>query len=174
MAVVKKKPEPTPVVALISDIETTRRVLAGAGISAIPLDINGAAAALGVRVQYEPMADEMSGYLEKRGVDWVAGVNAHHSGVRQRFTIAHELAHFVLHRNLQENFRDLIFTRRSLERNQMEREADSFAAQLLMPSEELIADVRSGKTNVHELAERYQVSGLAMKYRLMNLGYRVA
>ncbi len=56
----------------------------------------------------------------------------------------------------------------------MEREADAFAAQLLMPTEALVADVRGGITNVHILAERYQVSGLAMKYRLLNLGYKVS
>ncbi len=138
------------------------------------MDVNRAAAALGLKIQYEQMADEMSGYLERRGDTWYVGVNSLHSGVRQRFTVAHEIAHFVLHRGQQENFRDLIFTRRSMERNSMEREADTFAAQLLMPKESLVGDVRGGMTNVNELAARYQVSGLAMKYRLMNIGYKVA
>ena len=60
-----------------------------------------------------------------------------------------------------------------MERNQMEREADAFAAQLLMPEKSIVSDVRGGVTNVHMLAARYQVSGLAMKFRLTNLGYKV-
>jgi Zn-dependent peptidase ImmA (M78 family) len=174
MAVVKKRPEPTPIVALISNLESVRSVLERAGVRGVPVDIHRAAAALGLKIQYEQMADEMSGYLERRGDVWYVGVNSLHSGVRQRFTIAHEIAHFVLHRGRQENFRDLIFTRRSMERNEMEREADSFAAELLMPRDGLIEDIRGGVTNVNELAERFQVSGLAMKYRLMNLGYKVS
>ncbi len=56
----------------------------------------------------------------------------------------------------------------------MERQADSFAAQLLMPEVDVVRDVSAGITNVNALAERYNVSGLAMKYRLQNLGYRVS
>lgn len=172
MAVVKRK-VPTPVVRLVSDLESAQQVLAAAGVGSIPVDVERAAAVLGIRVQYEPMDDDMSGYLERRGEEWVAGVNSHHSGVRQRFTIAHELGHFVLHRTSQDNFRDVIFTRRSMGRDLMEREADSFAAALLMPKEDVVRDIRDGITNVHELAARYHVSGLAMKFRLVNLGYKV-
>ena len=174
MAVVKRRPEPAPFVGLVHDIDSAREAMRQAGVVGVPVDVARAASALGLRVQYEPMADEMSGYLECRRGEWVVGVNAHHSGVRQRFTIAHEIAHFVLHRAQQQEFRDLIFTRRSMVRDHMEREADSFAAQLLMPEADLVHDVRGGLTNVNALAARYHVSGLAMKYRLINLGYRVA
>lgn len=174
MAVVKKRPEPAPFVAMVEDLHSTREAMRQAGVLGVPVDVTRVAAALGLRVLYEPMTDEMSGYLERRGADWVVGVNSRHSGVRQRFTIAHEIAHFVLHRRQQQEFRDVIFTRRSMDRDDMERQADAFAAQLLMPDADVINDVRSGITNVNVLAERYNVSALAMKYRLINLGYRVS
>lgn len=174
MAVVRRSPAPAPFVAWVGDLDSTREAMRQAGVEGVPVDVLRAAAALGVRVQFEPMTDEMSGYLERRDGQWVIGVNAHHSGVRQRFTIAHELGHFVLHRKEQQEFRDVIFTRRTIGRDNMEREADAFAAQLLMPEESVIRDVRGGLTNVHALAERYNVSSLAMKYRLISLGYRVS
>lgn len=174
MAVIRKRPQPAPFVAMVSDIQSTREAMRQAGVSGVPVDVSRVASALGLRIQYEPMTDEMSGYLERRGEEWIVGVNSHHSGVRQRFTIAHEVAHFVLHRKMQEQFRDVIFTRRALGRDDMERQADSFAAQLLMPEVDVVRDVSAGITNVNALAERYNVSGLAMKYRLQNLGYRVS
>lgn len=173
MAIVKTRPSPAPFARLVTDIASTREAMRQARISGLPIDVAGAASALGLKIQYEQMTDEMSGYLERRGSEWVIGVNSFHSYVRQRFTLAHELAHFVLHRDDQDEFRDVIFTRRSLHRDEREREADRFAAQLLMPETQLVADVESGVTNVNALAERYQVSGLAMKYRLQNLGYKV-
>lgn len=175
MAVVKKRPP----VAMEASVQTAnigqvRAMLDRAGLGRAPVDVIGAASLLGLQVIYEQMTDEMSGYLENRGGRWVVGVNALHAGVRQRFTIAHEIAHYVLHRGQQGTFRDVIFMRRSSNANAMEREADSFAAELLMPESQLVQDIRSGFVNVMMLAERYNVSALAMKYRLQNLGYAVS
>ncbi|TQM02671.1 ImmA/IrrE family metallo-endopeptidase [Stenotrophomonas muris] len=175
MAVVKKRPSVVvDHAADMANIQQVRALLDGAGLGDAPVDVSGAASLLGLQIVYEQMADEMSGYLENRNGQWVVGVNAYHAGVRQRFTIAHEIAHYVLHRKQQGTFRDVIFMRRSSNANSMEREADTFAAQLLMPEDQLIRDIRSGMVNVMMLAARYNVSALAMKYRLQNLGYAVS
>lgn len=174
MAVVRKRPQPVVTTGGMENISQVRRLMVQAGMTGIPVDVTGVASLLGLQVLYEQMSDEMSGYLENRLGRWVVGVNSLHAGVRQRFTIAHEIAHFVLHRKHQETFRDVIFMRRSMNANAMEREADSFAADLLMPQEEVIFDIQSGFLNVHGLAARYNVSALAMKFRLQNLGYTVS
>lgn len=173
MAVVRRRPEPAAAAVGMENLQQLLRMMADAGLGGIPVDVARVAALLGLYVQYEQMSDEMSGYLENREGRWVVGVNSLHAGVRQRFTIAHEIAHFVLHRKDQGTFRDVIFMRRSLNANAMERQADSFAAELLMPEVSVVADIRGGLVNVHLLAGRYHVSALAMKYRLQNLGYTV-
>ncbi len=175
MAVVKRRP-PVMVGPAIetANIDQVRALMERAGLGRVPVDVAGVASLLGLQINYEQMTDEMSGYLENRNGRWVVGVNSLHAGVRQRFTIAHEVAHFVLHRSRQGTFRDVIFMRRSSNANGMEREADAFAAQLLMPEEQLVLDIRSGMVNVMALAARYNVSALAMKYRLQNLGYSVS
>jgi len=66
-----------------------------------PVDVDTLAMALGVPVQYAYLNDETSGMIEKIGEDrFRIVVNATHPSTRQRFTIAHELGHYMLHRHL--------------------------------------------------------------------------
>jgi Zn-dependent peptidase ImmA (M78 family) len=143
-------------------------------LDTIPLDIFKVVDSLGLRLSFQQMDNDMSGFLERQGSQWVVGINSSHNIVRQRFTAAHEIAHYVLHRGLQQRFADVTFARRSNDRNQMERQADNFSASLLMPEEAVNTLVRSGVGNLNELANRFQVSPLAMKYRLVNLNYAIS
>ncbi|BAV96648.1 ImmA/IrrE family metallo-endopeptidase [Bacillus cereus] len=174
MAVVKRRPAPAVVAVELKSLDQVRHLMAESGLGGVPVDVASVAALLGMHLQYEQMSEEMSGYLENRAGRWVIGVNSLHAGVRQRFTIAHEVAHYVLHRDQQGSFRDVIFMRRSMNANAMEKQADRFAAELLMPESQVVSDIRGGLLNVHALAARYNVSALAMKYRLQNLGYAVS
>lgn len=92
------------------------------------------------------------------------------SEVRQRFTIAHELGHFVLghggaYRDDPSNF--------SLANHDpLEVAANRFAAELLMPEEVLqFLIVEQGTSDIASLAKQLRVSQVAMKYRLKNLGW---
>lgn len=78
----------------------------------------------------------------------------------RNFTIAHELGHWVLHRSLIGEHTP-----------QIEREAEKFAAYLLMPEEmirEEFAKIKPPFTwrDLYELAEKFCVSPSAMKIRL--------
>jgi Zn-dependent peptidase ImmA (M78 family) len=157
----------------IRTLSELRQLIQTSNQNAFPLDVFRVATLLGLRVVYEQMDGEMSGFLERRGTEWVLGVNSTHNIVRQRFTAAHEIAHWVLHRDRNTQFRDETFARRSNDRNQMEREADRFSADLLMPEALVRQMIDDGLTNLNELANRFLVSPLAMKYRLVNLGYAV-
>lgn len=143
------------------------------GISGPPFLVEELARSLGVRVVHEPMDQEMSGFLERRADGWVAGINSYHHRVRQRFTLAHEIAHFVLHRDQQDEFRDQTFARRKSAPSVMERQADDFAARLLMPDSEVRAAIDKGMRNLNDLALQFEVSSLAMRFRLESLGYRL-
>ncbi|MGH8038915.1 MAG: ImmA/IrrE family metallo-endopeptidase [Pseudomonas sp.] len=157
----------------VASLEELQAVMAREKISSSPCDVSGIAGALGIKVVYEAMDDEVSGFLEQRAGGWVAGINSYHHPVRQRFTLAHEIAHFVLHRGDQSSFSDRSFARRRDDRQPMERDADSFAAALLMPTGDVRAAVDKGLRNLNDLARHFDVSTLAMRFRLEKLGYRM-
>lgn len=83
--------------------------------------------------------------------------------VRKRFTVAHEIAHYLLHRNLfnKELIDDALY--RSTLSTPIEAQANAFAADLLMPWH-LLEPVRHRP--IPELAELFQVSEEAMAIRL--------
>jgi Zn-dependent peptidase ImmA (M78 family) len=90
-------------------------------------------------------------------------VNADDIEVRQRFTIAHEIGHLILH-PLGEVFRDTTF-----EGNPREAQANGYAAGLLMPYSMLAPLARAHDYDASRLAEVFQVSKRAMEIRLLTL-----
>jgi Zn-dependent peptidase ImmA (M78 family) len=174
MAIVRKKThQPTAATAgRMTGPELVARLKA-AKLMRLPLNVSAVAEYLGLEVIEEPMDDDMSGFLEIRSGRWVVGVNAFHHLNRKRFTIAHEIAHFLLHSDGKTEFHDRTFARRTNDPSPMEREADQFAADLLMPADEVRQHIASGVTSLSALASQFGVSALAMKYRVQNLGYQV-
>lgn len=107
---------------------------------------------------------------------------------RRRFTLAHEIGHFCMHRS--ESLTTFVDTKGTMNRSESywdsnESEANNFAADLLMPAH-LVKSV--GKKIISEykaenevekmplsifkerLAVKFKVSSVAMEYRLKNLG----
>lgn len=128
---------------------------------------------------------DISGFLIRRGTDILIGVNDTHSMQRQRFTLAHEIGHILLHkpnvesvhvdRGFEVRFRD---ERSSLGVDVEEREANLFAAELLMPRHFIAKDIANisqvdlvDDKFISRLARRYRVSNQALLFRLANLGY---
>ncbi|TCV95980.1 uncharacterized protein DUF955 [Luteibacter rhizovicinus] len=174
MAIVRKKTtQPTVGPAVTMTGPELVAKLKAANLMRLPLNVRGVAEYLGLEVVEEPMDDDMSGFLEIRSGQWVVGVNAFHHLNRKRFTIAHEIAHFLLHSEGQTEFRDRTFARRTNDPSRMEREADQFAAELLMPAEDVRQKIAAGETSLSALAAQFGVSALAMKYRVQKLGYQV-
>ena len=100
---------------------------------------------------------------------WIA-VNSSQPSYRQRFSIAHELAHLLLHED--ELVLHAHYFKKQFE--QKEIDADSFASELLVPRKLLKASVESVTAqNTEEavllLSHLYQVSFAAMAYRLYAL-----
>jgi hypothetical protein len=128
-------------------------------------------------------ADVLAGFVFAAGrVGW-AFVSAADPLPRRRFTAAHELGHFVLHRATMGQFRaDTDATLREADddvADQMEREANRFAAELLMPAD--VCRARAGElldqygccprgVLVYRLSSELLVSREALRYRLQALG----
>jgi Zn-dependent peptidase ImmA (M78 family) len=86
--------------------------------------------------------------------------------VRKRFTLAHEIAHFILHRDSAGlEVSDDEFYRSRLSDTQ-EVQANKLAAQILMPMHLIQAMIASGTKEVSMLARVFQVSEAAMMIRL--------
>ncbi len=119
--------------------------------------------------------DDLCGYIEKdNSGKTTIYYNPNHHENRQRFTIAHELAHFLLgHLNEnQKEYRDFTNSFQTPNSDQKEIEANKLAAKILMPEDKLYFLIyKKGITSVKELAKIMRVSEAAMEYRLKNLGW---
>jgi Zn-dependent peptidase ImmA (M78 family) len=156
-------------------------------IQQAPVPIADIARQEGLRIVVSAFTSDVSGALLRSGAVAGIAVNANQSPTRKRFTIAHELAHFLLDHRPDEDHLDWEFTvlrrddRSSEGTDTREIEANAFAANLLMPKELLRKDLtkylnRNGTLDLDgadrmELARRYNVSDIAMTYRLVNLGF---
>ena len=88
--------------------------------------------------------------------------NRNHLGDRQRFTLAHELGHLVMHTLANLNAeRDIT------------HEANLFAAELLMPEADIRKDLKETLTipRLAELKKKWKVSMISILYRADDLGY---
>lgn len=137
-----------------------------------PVDVLAAARELGLEVFSTEMEEGISGSIVrdrryKTPSEFVIFVNKHEAGVRQRFTAAHEIGHYVLHRSLigegvSDNF--MLRSKKLSDRNEVE--ANQFAADLLMPLPLVNRLIAQGIRDVSSLAKHLQVSDVAMAIRL--------
>lgn len=111
--------------------------------------------------------------------EWGIFYNANARFERVRFTITHELGHFILHRHRQIVFNcDKISIHTGHDTLRViEREADDFASNLLMPGDSIRAAISRQKIDLHllsELATRFQVSFEALCIRFIKYTERRA
>lgn len=152
-------------------------------VKAPPVPVQRIANSLDVQLRYSPLDDELSGMIYVKGGTPIIGINALHHPNRQRFTIAHEIGHLILHRSqiTKEVHVDKAFPmlmRDSVSAagvDKMEIEANLFAAALLMP-QVLLANALGNEpfdiddeNIVNGFARSFKVSPSAMRFRLGNL-----
>jgi Zn-dependent peptidase ImmA (M78 family) len=143
-----------------------RDILSKLNISEPPVPIEKVAELFAIKVfPYQGFPDNISGTITKQKNSVIIGVNSNHAVVRQRFTIAHELGHFLLGHELGEKIIDDVFDRPT----DKEKEANEFAAELLMPTDFLKQDINK-KLKIPELARRYMASEQAISIRLLKTG----
>lgn len=159
-----------------------RELLEQAGVETLPVPVEDLARRLEAEVRYEPYDGELSGMHLRRKGRSVIGVNASHPETRQRFTLAHEIGHMILHPDADFHIDDAFpvrfrNARSSTGDDEAEVEANQFAAELLMPEDVLRKHVRAlaGSAAVEdaiaELAAKFDVSLEVMTIRLSALGW---
>lgn len=152
-------------------------------LDSVPVNIEGIIRTLGLSLEKnKELPPKISGHIKllPSGGYEIASAKADHY-FRQRFTMAHELGHFILHENLLGNGTDDDTKYRSTEKGDLyntaielvhEKQANSFAASILMP-EELVRKLVEGveeRPALKQLAITFQVSPSAMRWRINNLG----
>ena len=131
---------------------------------------------------FDDAAEPLAGFLYLAGNSGHAFVDADDILPRRRFSAAHELGHAVLHRERMGRYR--ADSKKTLledddSTDELEREANQFAAELLMP-EEIVRGRAAELKSLHgccpigvmiyRLAAELLVSREAMRYRLKKLG----
>jgi hypothetical protein len=131
---------------------------------------------LGLRIEKRDLG-ECSGMLIPAGrlivVNAAEATSGHTPTRRHRFTIAHELGHWVCHAQQDVGEEQATFCRshdlsQDADRD-LEREANVFGAELLMP-EEAVREAWAAFPDPAEVAERFEVSALAAQWRLYSFG----
>lgn len=149
--------------------EKAQSLLKQARITQAPVDVNKIAALLGFTVIPYPFPNKRKGMVYVDGVVKAIGVNSSHPIYLQRYTVAHELGHFV---NGHEHYENAFIeddTRYYNHQFQQEREADLFASELLLPKDFLIQDLARLGLDETSLVDLYLVSKAALWIRLNTL-----
>ena len=155
-----------------------RRLLNAARIHKPPVPLEQIANYLDIKIDSSDLGDDCSGVLIRQGDRAVIGVNRSDHPNRRRFTIAHEIGHYVMHERdtyvdtgYRVNFRDLDSGSGT---KSEEIEANRFAAALLIPGpmvkrafDDFAFELAgTGDDELRELANLFGVSTQAMAYRL--------
>lgn len=137
-----------------------------------PVRVGALAAELGLKVTVAALPLNISGLIEPDGSgSYIIKVNRFEPKSRQRFTIAHEISHFLLHRDkIHAGIIDSVLYRSKLS-SRIEAEANKLAADIIMPRS-LVEDVAQEFTMlprdqmIDKLADRFDVSKQAMEIRI--------
>jgi Zn-dependent peptidase ImmA (M78 family) len=144
------------------NIETEREIISKYSQEA-PVNISAMINELGIDLKAENLGKEISGLIQRirdnKSEDrYVITVNSEHSKSRQRFTMAHELAHYFLHRIYIGDgiLEDALY--RSKLSNVKEREANIMAARILTPRDLVIKLMSKYKNDYSHVAKALEVS----------------
>ena len=155
-------------------VAAAKELLLKANVTKPPVPVDDLARRCGAHLVRRRFDDALSGLLIELGDGALIAVNNRQAPVRQRFTIGHELGHFLL----EHHDRFHIDLGTNAEHGnppgydwRSERAANDFAAELLMPTT-MVHDAFAQEESGRVLADRFKVSELAMGYRLAHLNLR--
>ena len=121
---------------------------------------------LGLRVVEFDFPNKISGVLKKQKK--VIGINKNHPPLRKRFSTAHELGHYLLGHEIDNNHEEVVD--QTFDRPiPQEKEANIFAADILMPKEWVKKYVSGDGLDIPKLARLFIVSEQSMTIRLLEL-----
>jgi Zn-dependent peptidase ImmA (M78 family) len=142
-------------------------------LSEYPVKLGAIAKQLGVKVLLATLPRGTSGQIGQEDGEFIIRINRHEAKHRQRFTLAHELAHYLLHhdRIVSDGGWSENVLLRSGQPASIEYEANRLASDLVIPSAQLAeatADYTGPITSevIEDLARRFGVSTAAMEIKL--------
>ena len=160
----------------ISPVTAAKELIQKYTITSAPVDVESICCEEGIRIismdmhEIEDIAKKpIAGAIQKHPqFGYTILVNESDIAVRQRFTIAHELGHFFLH--MDKDAQEDKITSFRMDSSPKERQANAFAANLLMP-ESLVRQehARMVIPVSDSLADIFRVSKQAMRFRLDEL-----
>jgi Zn-dependent peptidase ImmA (M78 family) len=148
-----------------------------------PIDVDRAVRALGLRVVYEALGEDVSGLLIWCPKPAVICVNRDLPEPKQRLVVAHEMAHVYLGHEFSpdqyvhvdrrfDRYRDCIAAGLS----EQDLEANAFAGELVIPTKLLrqavtdIGNTELTEDHIQDLAGKFDVTVQSMAMRLSRLG----
>lgn len=140
----------------------------------VPVRLGAIAKDLNVDVKLSSLPLNVSGQISKTPSGYEIKINRHESRQRQRFTLAHELAHFLIHRDVIDRLGGTLTDNvlyRSGAPESIEYEANRLASQIVMPEPALQEAFSKYGEQISEsmvelLAEQFGVSKAAMEIRM--------
>jgi hypothetical protein len=153
---------------------TVRKTIVDSQVKA-PVPVGAVAKALGLSVKLATLPVGISGEIRPSSSGFVIKVDRHEAKERQRFTIAHEIAHALLHKDLileNNGLSDDVLYRSSLS-NRREAEANRLAADIVMPWSLVEQWMKqfpdsSLEDKVDSIAAYLEVSKIAVQVRIGN------
>lgn len=137
----------------------------------VPVDLVGLAKTLEIQIKSVPMHDSVAGEIIRDGSDtYTCVLNSMHRPIQQRFTLAHQMGHYVLHREILgqgiSDTKDYAAVPGSTYYNSRisehdEADATAFALGLLIPPKALDRFKDLG-LSVEQMADKFQVETWAV------------
>lgn len=159
----------------LASVEPDDKAILDKYVGEYPVKLGQLAKDLGVAIRVSSMGTGVSGQIAREGDNYVIRVNRNEARERQRFTIGHEIAHYLLHRNVIDNSPDGITDTvlyRSGAPERIEYEANRLAAEIVMPMaliDHMLHTIFGGmvtEATIESLAAKFEVSKAAMEIRL--------
>lgn len=137
-----------------------------------PIKVGALARQLGIEVFASTLPANISGEIKEVDGTIQVKINRHDTKQRQRFTLAHEISHFLLHRHLLSRgiIDDVLY--RSAQSTIVEAEANRLAADILMPPHlinrlmQYCIDLPVKEKKLEYVAQSLDVSVVALKIRM--------
>jgi hypothetical protein len=155
-------------------IEPVHQEILSRHLGEIPVAVGRLANELGLLVSLASLSPSISGLIEPDEASpsgFRIRINRYEVDERQRFTVAHEIAHFLLHRDyIRSGIVDNVMYRSSLS-SKREAEANRLAADIVMPFSIVMTELKKlggtkDEVSAAALARIFKVSVPAMKVRL--------
>src|SRR5215217_5413555 len=152
----------------LSEVDVVRKHMAN-----YPVRVGELAQELGLSVFKSPLPPNVSGMIQPQadGTGYEIRINKYEVPERQRFTLAHEIAHFLLHKNdIKHGVVDNVMYRSALT-SRKEAEANRLAADIVMPARAVREALNAhggvaSEAVASQLASAFKVSLPAMRVRL--------